>query len=81
MKSLKKVKNLVQFILFVEKEKQIEAMSFLKRNLLSAPPVWLVPEEYLNKFNSYPALYLERAYKAAFSFFIEVEGYFESYDC
>jgi hypothetical protein len=63
----KKVEEPGAIYTVVEKEKQIEAMSFLKRNLLSAPPVWLVPEEYLNKFNSYPALYLERAYKAAFS--------------
>lgn len=47
---------------YVEKERQKEAMEFLKRNLFN-PPVWLIPSEYLNKFVNLPSMFLERAYQ------------------
>lgn len=51
---------------YVEKEKQQEAMAFLKKNLFT-PPVWLVPEDIMNKTNSFPAMFMERAYTTALS--------------
>jgi len=53
--------------MYVEKEKQKEAMEFLKRHLFINTPSWLVPDEYLNKFPSRAESFLERAYSAALS--------------
>lgn len=50
----------------VEKSRQVEAMSFLNKHLFN-PPTWLVPDEYMNKFNSISPMYLERAYQTALS--------------
>jgi len=51
----------------VEREKQVEAMDFLKRNLFVNTPLWIVPQEYMNKFPSRNELYFERAYSTALS--------------
>jgi hypothetical protein len=51
---------------FVEKEKQVEAVNFLKRNLFT-PQTWLIPAEYMNKFVNIPTMFLERAYQTAFT--------------
>lgn len=52
---------------YVEREKQIEAMEFLEKNLFNNPPVWLVPDNYLNKFPSRAESYIEKHYSAALS--------------
>ena len=49
----------------VEKERQVEAMAFLKKHLFDTPPVWLIPDNYMNKFVSRNETYLERAYTTA----------------
>lgn len=49
----------------VEKERHAEAMAFLKRHLFDTPPVWLIPDNYMNKFVSRNETYLERAYSTA----------------
>ena len=51
----------------VEKERQVEAMAFLKRHLFDTPPVWLIPDNYMNKFVSRNETYLERSYSTAIS--------------
>lgn len=51
----------------VEREKQVEAMAFLNRNLFVNTPLWIVPQEYMNKFPSRNELYFERAYSTALS--------------
>ncbi|MCK9305190.1 MAG: zinc-dependent metalloprotease [Bacteroidales bacterium] len=51
----------------VEKERQQEAMDFLNRHLFENPPLWLIPNEYMNKFVSRPEMYIERAYTTALS--------------
>jgi len=49
----------------VEKQKQQEAMAFLNRNLFDNTPLWLIPDNYMDKFVSRPELYIEKAYGAA----------------
>lgn len=51
----------------VEKEKQQEAMAFLKKHLFDNAPEWLVPERYLNKFPSLSENIMDKAYSRAFS--------------
>ncbi len=51
----------------VERQKQEEAMDFLHRHLFANTPVWLIPDEYLNKFPSRAESYLERSYATALS--------------
>lgn len=51
----------------VERERQTEAMAFLRRHLFDTPPVWLIPDDYMNKFVSRNETYLERAYSTALS--------------
>lgn len=60
----KKVEEAGAIYTYVEKAKQVEAMEFLKKNLFT-PPTWLVPEEYMNKFNTFPTMFMERAYQGA----------------
>lgn len=62
----KKVEEKGPIYTYVEKEKQSEAMNFLKKNLFT-PPVWLIPEDIMNKTNSYPSMFMERAYQTALS--------------
>ncbi len=52
---------------FVEREKQIEAIDFLNRNLFENAPVWLIPDNVMNKFPSRNEMFLERAYSTALS--------------
>jgi len=61
----KKVEQQGDVYTFVEKEKQQEAMAFLNKNLFSNAPLWLVPNEYMNKFVSRPEMFIERAYTTA----------------
>ena len=61
----KKVEQPGDVYTFVEKEKQQEAMAFLNKNLFSNAPLWLVPNEYMNKFVSRPEMFIERAYITA----------------
>ncbi|MDD3032986.1 MAG: zinc-dependent metalloprotease [Bacteroidales bacterium] len=49
----------------VEKERQQEAMDFLNKHLFENAPVWLIPNNYMDKFVSRPEIYIERAYSAA----------------
>lgn len=51
---------------FVEKEKQEEAISFLNRYLFNVP-MWLVPEEIMDKISTSPESTLESSYKKVFS--------------
>ncbi len=53
--------------IYVEREKQVEAMDFLNRNLFANTPMWLIPAEYMSKFPSRNELFLERAYSTALS--------------
>lgn len=52
---------------YVEKDMQKEAMAFLDRHLFVNTPMWLIPDEYLNKFPSRAESYMERSYSAAIS--------------
>lgn len=51
----------------VEREMQVQAMDFLDKHLFVNTPLWLIPENYLNKFPSRAESYLESAYSNAFS--------------
>ncbi|OFY90031.1 MAG: hypothetical protein A2266_01220 [Bacteroidetes bacterium RIFOXYA12_FULL_40_10] len=53
--------------IYVEREKQVEAMDFLNRNLFVNTPLWLIPTEYMSKFPSRNELFMERAYSTALS--------------
>ncbi|MDD3990498.1 MAG: zinc-dependent metalloprotease, partial [Bacteroidales bacterium] len=58
----KKVEEPGDVYTVVEKEKQQQAMDFLNRHLFENPPLWLIPNEYMNKFVTRPEVFLERAY-------------------
>ncbi len=70
----KKVEEEGDVYTIVEKEKQVEAMDFLVRNLFAEAPIWLIPQEYMNKFVSRPELFIERAYFNSLRFTVKQES-------